>query len=433
MRRTILILSVLALALLAPQAVLSQDADDAQEAQEADYRQQAIELLESVPLIDGHNDVPWQYRERVDNRVAEIPFASDTTELDPPMHTDIPRLLEGRVGGQFWSIYVPPALAGPEAVKVQFEQLDTARRIIARNEALEFVETPDEMEEAFANGRIGSMLGLEGGHVLDNSLAILRPLYALGARYMTLTHWQNNDWADAATDTPEHGGLTAFGRAIIEEMNRIGMLVDLSHVAPSTMHDVLDATETPVIFSHSSARGVTPHPRNVPDSVLDRLPENGGVVMVTFVPSFINEDVRQHGADRAAEEARLEALHVGDEEAVEAGLEAWDEDNPEPRATISDVADHIDYIRDRIGVEHIGIGGDFDGISTVPEGLEDVTTYPDLFAELLRRGYSRDELAKIAGGNLLRVWRANETHSNEVEGDSRPVDVRIGDFDDEDE
>ncbi|MEA5445649.1 dipeptidase [Gammaproteobacteria bacterium AB-CW1] len=395
-----------------------------------DYRAEAIDILESVPLIDGHNDVPWQYRQRADNRLGEIDFAGDTRELDPPMHTDIPRLLEGRVGGQFWSVYVPPAMDGPEGTRAQLEQIDAARRLIASHDELRFVETADELEAAFEEGHIASLLGMEGGHVLDNSIATLRTFYALGARYMTLTHWQNTDWADAATDDPEHDGLSAFGEAIIEEMNRIGMLVDLSHVAPSTMHDVLDVTEAPVIFSHSSAMGVTDHSRNVPDDVLDRLPENGGVVMVTFVPSFVSEAVREHGAKRAAERARLEALYIGRPQRVEAGLEAWDDANPEPRATLADVADHIDYIRDRIGVEYIGIGGDYDGITSLPEGLEDVSTYPDLFAELLRRGYEREELKKIAGLNVLRVMRANEAFAAEqTEKGRRPVDVRIDDFD----
>jgi membrane dipeptidase len=394
-----------------------------------DFRQEAIEILESVPLIDGHNDVPWQYRQRVDNRLARINLASDTSEMDPPMHTDIPRLREGRVGGQFWSIYVSPDLPGAEATKAQLEQIDIARRMIARHEGLQFVETADALEEAFADGKIASLLGIEGGHVLDNSIATLRTFYALGARYMTLTHWQNNDWADAATDDPRHDGLTEFGAAIITEMNRIGMLVDLSHVAPSTMHDVLDVTETPVIFSHSSAMGVTPHPRNVPDDVLDRLPENGGIVMVTFVPSFVSETVRQHGAERSAYQAKLASLHIGDPDAREAAMAEWDDNNPTPSATLADVADHIDYIRDRIGVEHIGIGGDYDGITTVPEGLEDVATYPALFAELLRRGYQREELERIAGGNLLRVMRANEAYKEMVRDSTRPSDARMVDFD----
>ncbi|MDQ2069973.1 dipeptidase [Natronospira bacteriovora] len=399
----------------------------AEEAEERDYRAEAIEILESVPLIDGHNDVPWQYRQRVDNRIARINIAVDTSEMEPPMHTDIPRLRQGRVGGQFWSIYVSPDMPGAEATKAQLEQIDVARRMIARNEDLQFVTTADEVEEAFADSRIASLLGIEGGHVLDNSIATLRTFYALGARYMTLTHWQNNDWADSATDDPRHGGLTDFGRAIVGEMNRIGMLVDLSHVAPSTMHDTLDVTHSPVIFSHSSAMGVTPHPRNVPDDVLDRLPENGGIVMVTFVPSFVNEQVRQHGAERQAQQARLASLHIGDPGARERAMGEWDAANPAPRATLNDVADHIDYIRDRVGADYIGIGGDFDGITTVPDGLEDVSTYPALFAELLRRGYEREELEKIAGLNLLRVMRANEAYKASV-SERRPTDVRIEDF-----
>jgi membrane dipeptidase len=393
-----------------------------------EYRQ-AIEILESVPLIDGHNDVPWQYRQRVGNRLDAIDLARDTTGVEPsPMHTDIPRLREGRVGGQFWSVYVAPAMSGPEAVKAQLEQIDIARRMIDRHQDFEFVTTADGVESAFAEGRIASMLGMEGGHVLDNSLATLRMFHEAGARYLTLTHWQAHDWADSATDAPRHDGLTRFGREVVREMNWLGMLVDLSHVHPKTMHDALDVTEAPVIFSHSSAMGVTAHPRNVPDEVLDRLPDNGGVVMVTFVPSFVSTEVHEWNANRSAEEARLGALHVGAPDRVEAGMERWEEANPQPRATLEQVADHIDYIRDRIGAGHIGIGGDYDGITTIPEGLEDVSTYPALFAELIRRGYGREELRQIAGLNVLRVMRAAEQVSARLRGEREASDVKFEDL-----
>ncbi len=394
-----------------------------------DPRAKAIDILESVPLIDGHNDVPWQYRLRVDNRIDEINLAGDTSELDPPMHTDIDRLKEGRVGGQFWSVYVSPDEEGADATKAQLEQIDIARRLISRHEDLSFVTDADELMEAFEEGRIASLLGMEGGHVIDNSIATLRTFYALGARYMTLTHWQNTDWADAATDRPEHDGLTEFGEHVVLEMNRMGMLVDLSHVHPNTMHDTLDVTEAPVIFSHSSAKGQTPHARNVPDDVLDRVVDNGGVVMVTFVPTFVNEDLRQRQAARAGELERLENLYPGDPEEVSRRIEQWEEDNPAPDATLEDVADHIDYLRDRIGAEHIGIGGDYDGVSSLPEGLGDVSTYPDLFAELVERGYEREELEKIAGLNVLRVMREARTVAEELREEMEPVDVRIEDFD----
>lgn len=390
--------------------------------------QRALELMADTPLIDGHNDVPWQYRERADNRLEAIDFAGDTSTLDPPMHTDLPRLRAGRVGAQFWSVYVSTEHAGDEAVRLQLEQLDTARRLVERHEPLELVTTADGIEDAFSRGRIASMLGLEGGHVLANSLATLRMYHALGARYLTLTHSDTHDWADSATDTPRHGGLSAFGEEVVHEMNRLGMLVDLSHVSAGTMHDVLDLTVAPVIFSHSSARAVTDHPRNVPDAVLDRLPENGGVVMVTFVTSFVSEAVRQWDAREKGEQARLERLYRGDEERIERGMEAWREDNPAPVATVQDVADHIDHLCEHIGAGHIGIGGDFDGISTTPDGLEDVSAYPNLIAELVRRGYSDDALRGIIGGNLLRVMRQVESVSERLRATRPASDAQFDDF-----
>ena len=390
--------------------------------------QRALELLAETPLIDGHNDVPWQYRDRVDNRLEAIDFAGDTSRLEPPMHTDLDRLREGRVGGQFWSVYVPPDYTGDEAVRIQLEQIDLARRLIDAHDELKFVTTADELEAAFADGYIASMLGMEGGHVLNNSLATLRMFHELGARYLTLTHWQTHDWADAATDAPRHGGLSDFGREVVREMNWLGMLVDLSHVSPAVMHDALDMTEAPVIFSHSSAMGVTPHVRNVPDDVLDRLPDNGGIVMVTFVPGFVNKQLRQWDAQREAERARLERLHPGEPEQVEAGMAAWLEANPKLSATLADVADHIDYIRQRIGADHIGIGGDYDGITSVPVGLEDVSTYPALIAELVRRGYGDDELAGIIGNNALRVMREAEAVSERLRADRTASDARFEDF-----
>ena len=394
-----------------------------------DAREKAIEILEAVPLIDGHNDVPWQYRQRVDNRIDEIDLDGDTSELDPPMHTDLDRLREGRVGGQFWSVYVSPDYEGSEGTHAQLEQIDIARRLISRHDELEFVTDAEGVRDAFEEGRIASLLGMEGGHVLDNSLATLRTFYALGARYMTLTHWQNHDWADAATDEPEHDGLTEFGEYVIREMNRLGMLVDLSHVHPETMRDVLAVTEAPVIFSHSSAMGVTPHARNVPDDVLEKVVENEGVVMVTFVPSFVNEELRQHAAKRAGKEEQLSNLYPGHPDKVAERLEEWDEENPEPEAQLADVADHLDYLRETIGPEYIGIGGDYDGVTSLPEGLEDVSTYPDLFAELVERGWEREELEKLAGLNILRVMEENEAVADEIREDTDPVDVRIEDFD----
>ena len=390
--------------------------------------QRALELMADTPLIDGHNDVPWQYRTRVDNRLKAIDLNDDTTQLDPPMHTDMARLKAGRVGAQFWSVYVPPAITGDEAVRVQLEQIDLTHRLIDRHDELEFVTTADELERAFAEGKIPSMLGMEGGHVLNNSLATLRMFHRLGALYLTLTHWQSHDWADAATDAPRHGGLNDFGRAVVREMNWLGMLLDLSHVSPDVMHDALDVSEAPVIFSHSSAMGVTSHVRNVPDDVLERLPDNGGVVMVTFVPGFVNEALRQWDARRQGEQARLERLYPHDADQVQAGMDAWLEDNPRLNAYLSDVADHIDYIRERIGVEYIGIGGDYDGITTVPVGLEDVSTYPALIAELIRRGYEDDEVRAILGNNVLRVMRVAEGVAERLQSERPASDAQFEDF-----
>lgn len=373
--------------------------------------------LEAAPVFDGHNDVPNQLRDRFANRLADFDFTdTSATGASHPdgraMHTDLARLRQGRVGAQFWSVYVPATKNEAEAVRQVLEQIDVTRRLIDRYpDDLQLATTADEVERAMMQGRIASLLGAEGGHAIGSSLAVLRQLHALGVRYLTLTHNANVPWADAATDTPEHDGLTDFGRAVVREMNRLGMLVDLSHVSEATMMDALDEARAPVIFSHSGARAVTGHARNVPDSVLARLPENGGVVMVVALPRFISEAVRQWGARRAGEEARLKALWLGQPGKVAEGLAAWDKANPEPRATISDMADHIDHIRKVAGVEHIGIGGDFDGMPSGPEGFEDVRGYPTLFTELARRGYSQAELEMIASRNILRVMRAAEAYA----------------------
>ena len=373
--------------------------------------------LDAAPIFDGHNDVPNQLRDRVKNQINAFDF-EDTSTTGPTnpdgraMQTDLARLKQGKVGAQFWSVYVPANPDEPEAVVEVIEQIDVTRRLIARFPgSLRFATTADEVERAMAEGKVASLMGMEGGHSIGSSLGVLRQLHALGARYMTLTHNNNTPWADAATDTPKHDGLTDFGKDVVREMNRIGMLVDLSHVSEATMIDALDVARAPVIFSHSGARGVTGHPRNVPDSVLARLPQNGGVVMVVALPRFINEDLRQWGAKRAGEEARLKGLWQGQPAKVADGLAAWDKANPEPKATIKDMADHIDHIRKIAGVEHIGIGGDFDGMPSGPVGFEDVCGYPLLFAELARRGYSQAELEMIASRNILRVMRAAEAYT----------------------
>jgi membrane dipeptidase len=387
-------------------------------------------ILKDVPLIDGHNDLPWQYRERVKNQLAKIDIAQDQSKLEKPLHTDIARLRQGRLGAQFWSVYVPASLKGADAVQATFEQIDVVHRLDdLYPETLAPALTAADIERIHKAGKIASLIGVEGGHSINNSLAVLRELYEAGARYMTLTHSENNDWADSATADPVHNGLTPFGKAVVGEMNRLGMLVDLSHVAPKTMHDALDVSEAPVIFSHSSARAVSGHQRNVPDDVLKRLDKNGGVVMVTFVPSFVSEKLRTYYASRDAEEARLKSLFHGEPENVKAGLAAWDAANKIPNATLADVADHIEYVMKVAGDDHVGIGGDLDGITTTPVELTSVADYPKLFAELLRRGHSEEQLKKLAGLNVLRVMREAEAVSMRLRNARPASEVLIEDLD----
>lgn len=377
------------------------------------YKQEAERLLAKTPLIDGHNDTPEQLRELFGNDFSKFDLAALPPEIVAKTHTDIGKLRAGRVGGQFWSVWVDPGLPRHEAVTRTIEQIDTVKRIVARYpETFQMAFTAGEVEAAMKRGKIASLIGMEGGHSIGGSLAILREMYGAGARYMTITHFLTTDWADSATDAPRHDGLSPFGREVIAEMNRLGMIVDISHVSENTMHDVLDESRAPVLFTHSNARALLDHPRNVPDSVLKRLPANGGVVMVTFVPAYTSKEVLAHDRERAAMAARFKAQFVGNPAAEKAAMDAWLAANPAPKATISQVADHIDHIRKVAGIDHIGIGGDFGGVDTLPEGLHDVSTYPALFAELLRRGYSEADLAKIAQGNVLRVMRAVERAAN---------------------
>ncbi|MGB3754510.1 MAG: dipeptidase [Parerythrobacter sp.] len=382
--------------------------------------QVAAAALEAAPVWDGHNDVPIQLRARFDNQLASFDF-EDTTDTGArhsegrTMHTDLIRLREGKVGAQFWSVYVSAALSEPEAVQTVIEQIDVTKRLIDKYPAeLSLALSADDVMQARGDGRIASLIGMEGGHSIGSSLGVLRQTYALGARYMTLTHSKNTPWADSATDTPEHDGLTDFGRDVIREMNRLGMLADLSHVSEATMLDVLDVTTAPVIFSHSGARAINGHARNVPDTVLRRLPQNGGIVMVVGLPGFLNEDARQWYGNRQAEQARLQALWQGQPNAVSSRMIAWDEANPLPLATISDMADHIDHVRSVAGLDAIGIGGDYDGMPTGPVGMEDVSGYPALFAELARRGYTQAQLEQISFGNMMRVMRAAERAAEEM-------------------
>ena len=384
---------------------------------------QARDLLRRFPLIDGHNDLPWELRERARHGQ---PDGGDVTTLslapgDPgavnlaaPVagtHTDLPRLAAGGVGAQFWSVYVPASLAGDGAVATVLEQIDVVHRMIAAYpEALELALTADDVERIFASGRVASLLGAEGGHAIAGSLGVLRMLYALGVRYLTLTHNANVGWADSATDEPQAGGLTEFGRDVVRGMQRIGMLVDLSHVAVSTMNDALDVAEAPVIFSHSSAKAVCNSLRNVPDDVLERLRDNNGVCMVTFVPMFVSQECADwfSGLKEFVAARGLDPRSFTDIRSVEP---EWKAAHPVPRATLSQVADHIEHVRSVAGVEHVGIGGDFDGTSEVTAGIEDVSKYPALFSELLLRGWSESDLKALVGANVLRVLRAAETYA----------------------
>ena len=372
--------------------------------------QRAERVLAKTPVIDGHNDLPWEIRENYDFWRKPLDLDSDTSRLEKRLQTDLPRLAKGRVGAQFWSVWIPAELKGDEAIRVTLEQIDIVHRMVARYpRQLEMASTAADILRIEKARRIASLIGIEGGHQIGNSPAALRQFHALGARYMTLTHSKNNDWADSATDDPVHDGLTPFGRAIVGEMNRLGMMVDLSHVSPKTMRDALAASRAPVIFSHSNARALMDHARNVPDDVLKLLPANGGVVMVNFFPGFLSEPYRRRAAERDAEDARLKNLYSGQPERRAAALAAWDEAHPAVEVPLGEVADHMEHIRRIAGIDHVGIGSDFDGIGgAAPRGLEGVETYPALFAELARRGWSDSDLARLAGGNLLRAMAGAE-------------------------
>lgn len=354
------------------------------------HMERALRVLATTPLIDGHNDLPWAIR---NSELAphDVEAAGHDLRMTTPFHTDIDRLRAGRVGGQFWSVYIPFEATEEGAAKVQLEQLDIALQVIDKYpDAFELALGASDIEGAFGSGRIASLLGMEGGHAIENSLGALRAFYAMGVRYMTLTHNGTLDWADACCDDARHGGLTEFGKEVVREMNRLGMLVDISHTSPETMNDALDVAEAPVIWSHASARGVREHPRNVPDQVLRRLPDNGGVVMVTFVPSFLTAT--------------------------------------EP-ASIGDVADHIEHVVELAGIDHVGIGSDYDGIESTPVGMEDVSTFPVLLAELSRRGWSDDDLAKLAGENVLRAMREAEAVARRLQRERPPSTKTIEQLD----
>lgn len=402
------------LTLLISAAVWAASAEDSDDA-----LTRARALLERAPLIDGHNDLPWVIRGQAGGAVE----AYDLTQAQPS-DTDIPRLRSGGVGAQFWSVFVPTAFSPLDAVRAQLEQIDIAHRMIARYpEHFAPAFSADDVERAQREGKIASLLGIEGGHTIANSLGALRSYYELGVRYMTLTHFHGNDWADSATDDPRHDGLSAFGEEVVREMNRLGMLVDLSHVSPATMRDVLRVTAAPVIFSHSSARAVTDHPRNVPDEVLEQMKANGGVVMVTFVPGFVNAARARYdvGLIPLLKKAKTES----DWAAI--NQEYRRANGSPPRARLSDVADHIEHVAKVAGVDHVGIGSDFYGAdeTSLTVGLEDVSRFPHLFAELIRRGWSDQDLEKLARENLLRVLRNAEKVAEKLQAERTPSTVRF--------
>lgn len=412
-----------------PLASTTFDRSQATPESQSQFLSRARRLLRDVPLIDGHNDVPWQYWVRGRNHLDKIDLNTDTSRLSPPMHTDIRRLREGQVGGQFWAVYIHKNSAGAGATRAALDQLDLARRMIDRySRDLELALTADDILRIHAAGKVASLLGLEGGHAIENSLGVLRQMYTLGVRYMTLTHGANIDWADSATDVPLHNGLTAFGKVVVREMNRLGMMVDISHVSPKTMHDVLDITEAPVVFSHSSAKAVNDHPRNVPDDVLRRVKLNGGVVMVAFVPYFVSKEASLYNAQLAGERARLERLIPYDALKRDVEFKEWTRRNPEPLPTLAQIVDHIDHIRRIAGIDHIGLGSDFDGLVNGPIGMEDVSKYPDLIAELLRRGYTDDDAKKVAGQNLLRVLRQTDNVGRAIQKTRPPADLLINEI-----
>lgn len=375
-------------------------------------------ILKATPLIDGHNDIAEQLRENYGLKIEGL--ASGTDRWKPkPLMTDMARLHQGRVGAQFWSVYIPSEVTGDAAIRETLEQIDVVKRMVkAYPSDLALAGTADDIVRIHKTGKVASLIGIEGGHQIGGSLAALRQFYELGARYMTLTHFKNNEFADSATDDPKYHGINEFGRTVIHEMNRLGMLVDLAHVSDDTMRAALKVSRAPVIFSHSSARALDDHPRNVPDDILKLTAANGGIVMVNFYSAYVSNDLRKWNAEHAAEEARLKSLYVGQPEKRESVMADFEKAHPAPLATVGEVADHFDHIAKIAGYDHVGIGGDLDGIDAAPEGLGTVSGYPLLFAELIRRGWSDANLAKLAGGNVLRVMRQAETIANSMKNEA---------------
>lgn len=405
-------------------------------ATDADLLARVERVLAKTPLIDGHNDLPWEIRTReggVDLNVdhSKMPAPADAPKDYVGLMTDIPRLRAGHLGAQFWSVWIPATTTGPEAIKTTIEQIDIVKNMAMQYpQAFQMAYTADDIVRIHKAGRVASLIGIEGGHQIDNSMATLRQMYALGARYMTLTHTLNNDWADSATADPQHDGLTTFGRAVVGEMNRLGMMVDLSHVSPKTMKDAIAASRSPVMFSHSGARGLIDHPRDVPDDVLLLVAQNHGIVMVNFYPGYISQERARWDSDHAAEATRYNSppyvgLYIGQPERAAAAMAEWERLHPPPSVKLAEVADHLDYIRKIAGVESVGIGSDFDGIPITPDGLDGVDKYPALLVELARRGWTDADLAAVAGGNMLRVMRANEAVARKLQATEAPSMAKI--------
>jgi membrane dipeptidase len=425
------------LALLVPLAALGAQAPSSKGATDP-YLARALRVLQTAPVIDGHNDLPWRIRE---DTVHPMDVEAYDLRKRTAGMTDLARLKQGHVGGQFWSIYIPgertdgayakkgDVASLPGYARVQMEQIDIARRVIAKYPEFQWALTADAIRSNFKKGTVASLLGLEGGHAIENSLSLLRLYYDMGARYMTLTHNVTLDWADAALDSAKHRGLTPFGREVVREMNRLGMLVDLSHVSPGTMSSALDVTEAPVIFSHSASRELVNHPRNVPDSILKRLPKNGGVVMVPFVTAFVSRAVKADDDSLVAQTQAAAKRHPNDSAAARAEVASWRGSHPRPKASISEVADHIQHVRSVAGIDHVGLGSDFDGIDENVVGLEDVSTFPALLAELARRGWTDAELAKLTSGNILRVLKEAEAVSARLKKTKKPSQATIEELD----
>lgn len=423
-----------ALAVLATGSAWAQPADPA-------IKARIDKILAKTPLVDGHNDLPGEIRGRAGGDVGKIDLRSDTSKLpgERPgaigLMTDIPRLKAGHVGGQFWSVFISPQFDGPIAVQMTMEQIDIVKGMATRYpDVFEMAYTADDVIRIHKAGRVASLIGIEGGHQINDSLPVLRQMYAAGARYMTLTHALNNRWGDSATADPIHNGLTPFGKAVVGEMNRLGMLVDLSHVSEKTMKDALAVSQAPVIFSHSGSAAVAPHARNVSDEVLALVKANRGVVMVNFATTYVSEARNRWAADRSAEQARYNSppfggLYIGQPEKAKAALDAWDKEHPGPPATLSQVADHVEHIAKVCGVDCVGIGSDFDGIGDTPVGLEGVDKFPDLLAELARRGWSDADLAKVAGANVLRALREAEAVAKKLQATTQPSYAKIADLD----